>query len=224
MITNDWHSKHNLACGMSVMSSILTQFISLLKPYAVLPHYRSSTFEQIITKECCSSQHSFAQAYIHCECMCRQLHATYQFTLHVCHPVYSGYRRPRTPSSIEGAWLSMHAWGPQWLTDKMKGIQVYVSVQWGQDKVIQVHIGQTDRKQIRSRINNWCGTFWPRRPLSRMLSIPTWPKRLASVVIDSATYLLMISSPNIDNVAVSLYDITSAHIGREIKRWVYCMH
>ena len=33
------------------------------------------------------------------------------------------------------------------------------------------------------------------------------PKRPASVVIDSATYLLMISSPDIDNVAMSLYDI-----------------
>ena len=36
---------------------------------------------------------------------------------------------------------------------------------------------------------------------------PTWPKRPASVVIDSATYLLMISSPDIDNVAMSLYNI-----------------
>ena len=32
-------------------------------------------------------------------------------------------------------------------------------------------------------------------------------KRPASVVIDSLTYLLTISSPNIDNVAMSLYDI-----------------
>ena len=30
---------------------------------------------------------------------------------------------------------------------------------------------------------------------------------LQSVVIDSATYLLTISSPDIDNVAMSLYDI-----------------
>ena len=36
---------------------------------------------------------------------------------------------------------------------------------------------------------------------------PTWTKRPASVVIDSSTYLLMISSPDIDNVAMSLYDI-----------------
>ena len=34
-----------------------------------------------------------------------------------------------------------------------------------------------------------------------------WPKRPASVVIDSATYLLMFSLPDIDNVAISLYDI-----------------
>ena len=34
-----------------------------------------------------------------------------------------------------------------------------------------------------------------------------WPKRSASVVIDSATYLFTISSPDIDNVAMSLYDI-----------------
>ena len=32
-------------------------------------------------------------------------------------------------------------------------------------------------------------------------------KRPASVVIDSATYLLTISSPDINNVAMSLYDI-----------------
>ena len=31
---------------------------------------------------------------------------------------------------------------------------------------------------------------------------------LTSVVMDSATYLLTISSPDIDNVAMSLYDIT----------------
>ena len=34
-----------------------------------------------------------------------------------------------------------------------------------------------------------------------------WPKRHASVVIDSAMYLLTISSPDIDNIAMSLYDI-----------------
>ena len=34
-----------------------------------------------------------------------------------------------------------------------------------------------------------------------------WPKRPASVVIDSATYLFTISSPDIDNVAMILYDI-----------------
>ena len=33
-------------------------------------------------------------------------------------------------------------------------------------------------------------------------------KHPASVVIDSATYLLMISSPDVNNVAMSLYDIT----------------
>ena len=36
---------------------------------------------------------------------------------------------------------------------------------------------------------------------------PTWPKRPAITVIDSATYLLRISSPDIDKVAMSLYDI-----------------
>ena len=34
-----------------------------------------------------------------------------------------------------------------------------------------------------------------------------WPKRPASVDIDSATYLLMISSHDINNIAMSLYDI-----------------
>ena len=36
---------------------------------------------------------------------------------------------------------------------------------------------------------------------------PMWPKRPASVVIDSAMYLPMISSPDINNVAMSLYNI-----------------
>ena len=34
-----------------------------------------------------------------------------------------------------------------------------------------------------------------------------WRKCAASVVIDSATYLLTISLPDINNVAMSLYDI-----------------
>ena len=37
---------------------------------------------------------------------------------------------------------------------------------------------------------------------------PMWPKCPALVVIDSVTYLLTISSPDIDNVAMSLYNIT----------------
>ena len=41
-------------------------------------------------------------------------------------------------------------------------------------------------------------------------NVPAWlisPKHPASVVIDYAMYSLTISSPNIDNVAMSLYDI-----------------
>ena len=54
-------------------------------------------------------------------------------------------------------------------------------------------IGRIDREQIRSRINNNdCRTFRPRP---------------AIIVIDSATYLLTISSPGINKVAMSLYDI-----------------
>ena len=34
-----------------------------------------------------------------------------------------------------------------------------------------------------------------------------WPKHPASVVIDSAMYMLTISWPDIENVAMSLYDI-----------------
>ena len=44
-----------------------------------------------------------------------------------------------------------------------------------------------------------------------------WPKRSASVFIDSATYLLTISSPDIINVAMSLYDIIVNHLSKEIK-------
>ena len=38
---------------------------------------------------------------------------------------------------------------------------------------------------------------------------PLWPKRPAIIVIDSATYLLTINSPDINKVAMSLYDITN---------------
>ena len=44
---------------------------------------------------------------------------------------------------------------------------------------------------------------------SKLIKAYTWLKHPALVVIDSATYLLTISSPDIDNVAMSLYDIAS---------------
>ena len=74
----------------------------------------------------------------------------------------------------------------------------------------------TDHEQIHSRINNnWYKTFWPHRPLSTackmvctQLAMAHWPKRSTSVVIDSATYLLMISLPDIENVAINVYDIS----------------
>ena len=50
----------------------------------------------------------------------------------------------------------------------------------------------------------------------------TKPKRPASIVIDSATYLLMISSPDIDNIAMSLYDImltVRRELGIESSLW-----
>ena len=90
-------------------------------------------------------------------------------------------------------------------------------------KVSQIY-RWTDCEQIHSRIDNiWCRTFRLHRPLStvyktrqnciqsfvRSWQRPTRLKHPASVVIDSATYLLTISSPDIDNVATSLYDIVS---------------
>ena len=38
---------------------------------------------------------------------------------------------------------------------------------------------------------------------------PSWPKCPAIIVIDSATYLLMTNSPDINKVAMSLYNIFS---------------
>ena len=50
----------------------------------------------------------------------------------------------------------------------------------------------------------------------RSLQRPSWPKRPAIIVIDSATYLLTISSANINKVAMSLYDIIRIYI-RKLK-------
>ena len=77
-----------------------------------------------------------------------------------------------------------------------------------------MRIGQTDCEQIRSRyvaelITTDAGCF-SRVGLCQLRTKLFSPKRPASVVIDSATYLLMISSPDIDNVAMSLYDIIHA--------------
>ena len=60
-----------------------------------------------------------------------------------------------------------------------------------------VNIGRTDSEQICSRMNNNnCRTFRPRRPLSnaykhfvRSWQRSIWPKCLAIIVIDSATYV-----------------------------------
>ena len=81
------------------------------------------------------------------------------------------------------------------------------------------NIGRTDRD-----CDNWCRMFRPCRPLSTACKTfvhswqrPTRPKHPASVVIDSATHLLMISSPNINNVAMSLYNIKV----KNVKETVY---
>ena len=63
-----------------------------------------------------------------------------------------------------------------------------------------VDIGRTDHEQIRSRINN----NWKHKTV-RSWQRPTWPKRPASVVIDSATYLLTISSPDVITNAIVVY-------------------
>ena len=69
-----------------------------------------------------------------------------------------------------------------------------------------VDIGRTDREQIRCRIkNNWCRIFWPRP---------------ASVVIDSATYLLTVSSP--DNSALVCTAIASRKGGYHRNRQSQC--
>ena len=68
--------------------------------------------------------------------------------------------------------------------------------------------GQTDREQIRSRINATDAGHFGRVRLSQLHTKTgkARPKHPASVVIDSALYLLSKSSPDIDNVAMSPYD------------------
>ena len=87
-------------------------------------------------------------------------------------------------------------------------------VDWNRYDIVEAHcyfvdIGQTDREQIRNRINNNdCRTFWPQRPLStayRTVQRPLWPKRSAIIVIDSVTYLLTISSPDMEQIYIHTY-------------------
>ena len=49
---------------------------------------------------------------------------------------------------------------------------------------------------------------------------PSWPKRPAIIVIDSATYLLTISSPDINKVAMSLYDIINGEVNGANCEWM----
>ena len=54
-------------------------------------------FELVITREHCTSQHSSSSPYIHSWMHVWTMLLHYQSTYsisHVCHPVYSGYRRP----------------------------------------------------------------------------------------------------------------------------------
>ena len=55
----------------------------------------------------------------------------------------------------------------------------------------------------------WSRWFTAEKTLCVLIQRPSWPKRPAIIVIDSATYLLTISSPDINKVAMSLYDITA---------------
>ena len=69
-------------------------------------------------------------------------------------------------------------------------------------EVVEAHcyffdIGRTDREQKRSRIdNNDCRAFRPSRPLSLRTKLFCAQLTKAVIVIDSATYLLTISSPD----------------------------
>ena len=94
--------------------------------------------------------------------------------------------------------------------------------------VVEAHcyiviIGRAGRGRVRGGVSDgWFGAFRPRGPLSTAYKTfvcswqrPTWPKRPASVAIDSAMYLLMFSSPDVIRFSVEW-------------RWLYsdynCMH
>ena len=65
-------------------------------------------------------------------------------------------------------------------------------------------------RYVAESITTDCRPFRPRRPLSTAYAVDKGLRGrngLQSVVIDSATYLLPIFSPDIDNIAMSLYDI-----------------
>ena len=58
----------------------------------------------------------------------------------------------------------------------------------------------------------------------RQLTRPMWPNRPASAVIDSATYLFTINLPDIDNVAMSLYNITTYNfVNSKLFYYVLCL-
>ena len=68
----------------------------------------------------------------------------------------------------------------------------------------QMYIGRTDRQQMCSRIkNNDC------RPLSTVYKTVLYA---VGKGLRGRAYLLTISSPDIDKVAMSLYDITDVHV------------
>ena len=81
-------------------------------------------------------------------------------------------------------------------------------------------IGQTDRgRYVAESITTDAGRFSHVGLCQLRTKLSTWPKHPASVVIDSATYLLTISSPDIDNVAMSLYDIIKNKEYEGIRGW-----
>ena len=142
------------------------------------------------TQPCFTSSNQSAALLLNERHSCR---ITWYTVLHVCCISMSNGTSCHASGCTTGQQLHNHT------------EHTYIRKNWN----IIMYNRQTDCEQIRSGINTTDAGHFGRVGLSKLhakLERQGWPKCLASFYF-SALYLLTISSPDIDNVAMSLYSI-----------------